>query len=593
MSGKHRSSRSGRSRSRSCDPRARARSTTRAGAGNNPYHNLEEDSQLSNYNENNHSFDAMLTEVTGGDQLNISVSSMNTTLMERERARQELHEAAMQGDGNPEDPDGVTLEENYPSWLRESGTDGGVNTTYSTNSNSDGGDVALNSSAEEEKEEEAEVVPRPPGVGPPSRAGFSGRSKSRVYRPSQTQNQHRRGRSRSSSRHGRRSHKNRNGDKKKVQHKSISTASDSSDSNDDSRASTTSTLRFGCWNRCSNWLLCSAILLVSSALILTAILAMNMYSKNNNTDNASSNALLDGATGGTMPAVTAEDDDLGMLISVEELKPSPAPTPKMIRGSRAPTKSPTSAPSTMAPTSSAPTTTSPSVAPTPKFVDMEDSKYFPFLEEVVDDAVVLTDVTTPQGKALAWLESTDQFELDILEYDAETDSDARKDRMLRNLFQRFALVTLDYALHGDDDVNGTETALTSKTMDDIPVPKWSFHLLHVCMWTGIACNTQREVTGVNWARMNLTGTIPPELGLLTNVVSLDLAQNQLKGTLDPLYKLEAVRDVYVFENQLTGPLKEDIKACTNLTKFMAGNNALTGPLPALKTRSLSTYRFYP
>ena len=438
----------------------------------------------------------MLNAVTGGDELNTSVSTMNTTLLERERERQELHEAAMQG--NPGDPEGVTLPEDYPTWLRDSVTDDGVNTTCSTNSNSFDSHHEFgldNSVEEEEKKEEGEVVPRPPGAGS-NRAGFPSRSGSRVYRPSQTQNQHRRGRSRSNSRHGRRSGSGRNshntkniGDnKEKLHHKSVSTASDSSNSNDDSRASTTSTLRFGCWNRGSNWLLCSAILLVSSALFLTAIIAMNMYPKNNSNSDTSSNALLDGANGSNMPPVTTEDDDLGMLISVEQLStevPTPAPTPKMIRG----TKSPTSVPSTMAPTgvpSVAPTpspsvapTPSPSVAPTPKFVDMADSKYFPFLEEVVEDANILMDVTTPQGQALAWLESTDQFELDILEYDEETDSDARKNSMLRNLYQRFALVTLDYALHGDDDVNGTEAALTSKTVDGIPVPKIALHLAHV------------------------------------------------------------------------------------------------------------------
>ena len=229
-------------------------------------------------------------------------------------------------------------------------------------------------------------------------------------------------------------------------------------------------------------------------------------------------------------------------------------------------------------------------------MDMSKSKYFPFLKEVVEDAAVLKTLKTPQGRALAWLDSSDQFELDILEYDADTDSETRKEGMLRNLYQRFALVTMDYALHDDDDYDaassGTKDVLESKTVNDdttLPSPAWSIHLAHECLWSGIACNAQREVNGINWARRNLTGTIPSELGLLTNVVSLDLAQNQLKGTLDPFYKLEAIRDLYIFENQLMGPLKEDIQECKNLTRFMAGHNRLTGQLPALNTRSISTY----
>jgi hypothetical protein len=54
----------------------------------------------------------------------------------------------------------------------------------------------------------------------------------------------------------------------------------------------------------------------------------------------------------------------------------------------------------------------------------------------------------------------------------------------------------------------------------------------------------------------LTGSIPPEIGNLTNLTEL-----------------------YLFNNQLTGSIPSEIGNLTNLTKLMLSDNQLSGEIP--------------
>ena len=83
-----------------------------------------------------------------------------------------------------------------------------------------------------------------------------------------------------------------------------------------------------------------------------------------------------------------------------------------------------------------------------------------------------------------------------------------------------------------------------------------------------------------------------ELGILTHLEKLDIAQNQLKGTLDPIYNLEKLEHAYLFENYLTGTLSRNIENCQNLTRLFIGHNQLEGSVPAgWKMRPLGKFGF--
>ena len=78
----------------------------------------------------------------------------------------------------------------------------------------------------------------------------------------------------------------------------------------------------------------------------------------------------------------------------------------------------------------------------------------------------------------------------------------------------------------------------------------------------------------------LTGPIPPELGRLTNLVSLELFGNNLQGPIPPqLSNLGNLERLHLFDNALTGPIPPQLGSLGNLTALSLDGNELTGPIP--------------
>jgi hypothetical protein len=218
--------------------------------------------------------------------------------------------------------------------------------------------------------------------------------------------------------------------------------------------------------------------------------------------------------------------------------------PPMTPTTSMPTEAPTVAPSIIVPTAAPftepPTliTNPPTEKPTTRAPTLNSNHPLVFTLQQVTAIEDLINPYSPQGEALIWLATTDK---------QAPNNDQR-------IIQRYAMVVLDVALHA-------------------PEPRyWSSRNLHECRWSGVTCNEERQVTGINWARQELTGTIPAELGLLTHLTSLDLAQNQLKGNLEPIYNLEHLEHAYLFENYLTGTISAQLQNCKNMTRFFAGKH---------------------
>jgi hypothetical protein len=115
-------------------------------------------------------------------------------------------------------------------------------------------------------------------------------------------------------------------------------------------------------------------------------------------------------------------------------------------------------------------------------------------------------------------------------------------------------------------------------------PNWTHHTdwletLEPCGWYGVDCFGGSVLNlGLNTNQLN--GSIPPEIGNLTNLAYLGLGDNQLSGSIPPeLGNLSNLHGIHLFNNQLTGPIPPQLGNLANLEGIQAIGNQLSGPIP--------------
>ena len=100
-------------------------------------------------------------------------------------------------------------------------------------------------------------------------------------------------------------------------------------------------------------------------------------------------------------------------------------------------------------------------------------------------------------------------------------------------------------------------------------------------WTGVEVDSEQRVTHLILPESGLNGSIPPELGSLSNLVSLDLYSNELSGPVPTeLGNLSSLTFLELGRNQLTGEIPAELGNLADLEKLSFSGNQLTGEIPA-------------
>ena len=101
-------------------------------------------------------------------------------------------------------------------------------------------------------------------------------------------------------------------------------------------------------------------------------------------------------------------------------------------------------------------------------------------------------------------------------------------------------------------------------------------------WYGVSTDEFGRVTGLDLYYVGLSGPLPPEIGGLTYLEDLSIAQNVgLSGSLPPeLGRLTSLRRIYITGSRLEGPIPGELASLTNLRELSLHNNNLDGQIPS-------------
>jgi hypothetical protein len=188
-----------------------------------------------------------------------------------------------------------------------------------------------------------------------------------------------------------------------------------------------------------------------------------------------------------------------------------------------------------------------------------ESAIYGTLIQVSDPASLQIGQSTPQRQAYEW----------IVQQDGQQVGGDNPDEFV----PRYALAVLYYSLKGANWFSN------GRWLSD----------RNVCEWMGVQCGSTTApdgtvnivLKGITLRNLNLSGEVPPEIGFLTYLESLELQQNWfLKGSLpETVGNLRNLQHIIIFSTSLSGSIPDSIGDLLELRTLNLRGNKLFSQIP--------------
>ncbi|XP_076953954.1 protein NSP-INTERACTING KINASE 1-like isoform X2 [Bidens hawaiensis] len=109
---------------------------------------------------------------------------------------------------------------------------------------------------------------------------------------------------------------------------------------------------------------------------------------------------------------------------------------------------------------------------------------------------------------------------------------------------------------------------------------WDADAVDPCSWTMVTCSAESSVIGLGTPSQNLSGTLSPSIGNLTNLQVILLQNNNITGPIPKeIGELKRLQTLDLSDNNFTNEIPSSLGHLTALQYMRLNNNSLSGPIP--------------
>ncbi|WOL13617.1 protein NSP-INTERACTING KINASE 1-like [Canna indica] len=109
---------------------------------------------------------------------------------------------------------------------------------------------------------------------------------------------------------------------------------------------------------------------------------------------------------------------------------------------------------------------------------------------------------------------------------------------------------------------------------------WDHDSVDPCSWAMVTCSVENLVIGLGTPGQNLSGTLSPSIGNLTNLEIVLLQNNNISGPIPPeIGKLSKLHTLDLSDNKFSGEIPASLGNLNGLQYLRLNNNSLSGALP--------------